>query len=85
MRGSRRPFYCSNVMNDTDKKSKAFEDNNNNSGELKGSASQLNKLVVKDSPHIKKLSGTNLFPRSRHQYIYQLSKNPCPKRAWEKD
>ena len=37
---------------------------------LKGSASQLNKLVLKDSPNIQKLIGTNLFPRSRHQYIY---------------
>ena len=44
---------------------------------IKGSASQLNKLVLKDSPHIKKLSGTNLFPRSCYQYIYQLSKNPA--------
>ena len=48
---------------------------------FKGSASQLNKLVWKDSPHIKKFSGTNLFPRSRHQYIYQLSKNPAPRRV----
>ena len=38
---------------------------------FKGSASQLNKLVLKDSHHIKKLSGSNLFPRSRYQYIYQ--------------
>ena len=49
--------------------------------QTKGSASKLNKLVWKDSPHIQKPSGTNLFPRSRHRYIYQLSKNPCPKRA----
>ena len=29
--------------------------------QLKGSASQLNKLVLKESPHIWKLIGTNLF------------------------
>ena len=49
--------------------------------ELKGAASQLNKLVLKDSPHIYKLSGTNLFPKSRHQYIYQLLKNRAPSRV----
>ena len=48
---------------------------------FKGSASQLNKFVLKDSPHIQKLSGTYLFPRSRHQNIYKLSKNPAPSRV----
>ena len=38
---------------------------------------EQNSLVLKDSPHIQKLSGTNVFPRSRHQYIFQLSKNPA--------
>ena len=44
---------------------------------FKGSASQLKQVGLKNSPHIQKLSGTDLFPKCRHQYIYQLSKNPC--------
>ena len=44
-------------------------------------ASQLYKFVLKNSPYIKKLSGTNLFPRSRHQCIYQFSKTPAPSRV----
>ena len=61
--------YCSKI--NKIQRSKVFVE------EMKGSASHLNKLVSKDSPHILKLSGTYLFPRSRHQYIYQLSKNPA--------
>ena len=41
----------------------------------KESASQFNKSILKDNPYIHKLSGTYLFPRSRYQYIYQLTKN----------
>ena len=40
----------------------------------KESASQFNKSILKDNPYIHKLSGTYLFPRSRYQYIYQLTK-----------
>ena len=38
---------------------------------LKGSASQLYKQSLKVSATIQKFNGT--FPRSRNQYIYQLS------------
>ena len=48
-----------------------------NNSYLKGSVSQLYKLVLKDSPFIQKLSGTNLFPMSRYPYIKKLSKTPA--------
>ena len=41
--------------------------------EVKGFTSQLNELVIKDSPYM--YICTETF--SRHQYIYQLSKNPA--------
>ena len=43
---------------------------------INGSASQLNKLVLKDSPYVQKLSGTHLYPRSRIN-TYINFKNPC--------
>ena len=44
---------------------------------LKGSASQLNKLVLKDSSYIQKLSGTNLFQGLVINTYNNFKKKPC--------
>ena len=45
---------------------------------INGSASQLNKLVLKDSPYVQKLSGTHLYPRSRINTYINFPK-PLPR------